>query len=39
VGGAADWRVLSAVGADAFLVKPFSVKELVSTAKRVLNLD
>jgi serine/threonine-protein kinase len=39
VGGAADWRVLSAVGADAFLVKPFSVKELVSTVKRVLNLD
>ena len=39
VGGAADWRVLSAVGADAFLVKPFAVKELVATAKRVLGLD
>ncbi len=39
VGGAADWRVLSALGADAFLVKPFAVKELVATAKRVLGLD
>ena len=39
VGGAADWRVLSAVGADAFLVKPFAIKELVATAKRVLDLE
>ena len=39
VGGAADWRVLSAVGADAFLVKPFAIKELVATAKRVLGLE
>lgn len=39
VGGAADWRVLAAVGADAFLVKPFAIKELVATAKRVLGLE
>ncbi len=39
VGGAADWRVLSAVGADAFLVKPFALKELVATARRVLGLE
>jgi serine/threonine-protein kinase len=39
VGGAADWRVLAAVGADAFLVKPFAIKELVATVKRVLGLE
>lgn len=39
VGGAADWRVLSAVGADAFLVKPFAIKELIGTVKRVLGQE
>jgi CheY-like chemotaxis protein len=39
VGGGADWRVLAAVGADAFLVKPFAIKELVATVKRVLGLE
>jgi len=36
VGGASDWKVLSELGANAFLVKPFDEDALVLAARRVL---
>jgi serine/threonine protein kinase len=36
VGGASDWKVLSELGANAFLVKPFDEDALVLATRRVL---
>ena len=35
-GGAGDWRVLQAIGADGFLVKPIDPTALVAAARRLL---
>jgi CheY-like chemotaxis protein len=35
-GGPAEWRKLQALGADAFVVKPANVEDLVSTVRRAL---
>ena len=35
-GGAADWKVLSALGADGFVVKPVDPNSLVSTVRRMV---
>ncbi|MBI4704778.1 MAG: response regulator [Deltaproteobacteria bacterium] len=38
MGGAAEWRLLSSLGADDFLVKPFADEELVRSTERLLRL-
>ncbi len=35
-GGASEWKRLSALGADGFLVKPFNVKDVVTLVRRAL---
>lgn len=35
-GGASEWKRLSAMGADGFLVKPFNVKDVVTLVRRAL---
>jgi serine/threonine protein kinase len=35
-GGSAEWKRLSALGADAFLVKPVNVKDVATLLRRVL---
>jgi eukaryotic-like serine/threonine-protein kinase len=35
-GGGSDWKRLSALGADGFLVKPFNVKDVVTLVRRAL---
>jgi len=35
-GGAPDWRLLSALGADGFLVKPLDAHALVAMARRTV---
>jgi serine/threonine-protein kinase len=39
VGSATDWRVLSSLGADALLLKPVKVDEIVRTAERLLGIQ
>jgi eukaryotic-like serine/threonine-protein kinase len=36
-GGAPDWRLLQALGADGFLVKPIDPFALVALARKTLN--
>ena len=36
-GGAPDWRLLSSLGADGFLVKPIDPMALVALARRTLD--
>ena len=38
VGGAADWRVLAAMGASGFLVKPFTPQQLAAAVSRALEV-
>jgi eukaryotic-like serine/threonine-protein kinase len=35
-GGASEWKRLSAIGADGFLVKPFDVKDVVALLRRAI---
>jgi len=35
-GGASEWKRLSALGADGFLVKPFNVKDVITLVRRAL---
>ncbi|WP_428267981.1 protein kinase domain-containing protein [Haliangium sp.] len=39
VGGASDWQVLSALGANGFLVKPFATVELEIAVRRLLGMS
>ncbi len=39
VGGAADWKVLAGLGADAFLLKPLTAETLATAARRSLGLS
>lgn len=39
VGGASDWKLLSALGANAFLVKPFDPIQLEVAVRRLLGLS
>jgi eukaryotic-like serine/threonine-protein kinase len=36
-GGAPDWRLLSAIGADGFLVKPIDPYALIALARKMLD--
>jgi eukaryotic-like serine/threonine-protein kinase len=38
VGGAADWRVLAEMGANGFLVKPFTPQQLAAAVSRALEV-
>ena len=37
-GGAPDWRLLSSIGADGFLVKPIDPVSLIAIARRTLDI-
>ncbi len=39
VGGAGDWKELASIGANAFLVKPFSPGDLVASVNRLFGLQ
>ncbi len=39
VGGASDWKVLSELGADAFLLKPLSAENLALAVRRALGVS
>ena len=38
-GGAPDWRLLSSIGADGFLVKPIDPYALIALARKMLDRD